>query len=92
MAISNPIRPDGHFADLSDQGHRDALEHRNPGGRPPEKCDKASAFLTEKLTQRDCKAWGADGAIHRLADGAIHRLAKRTVPSALWYLENVNDP
>jgi hypothetical protein len=29
---------------------------RNLGGRPPEKCDKASAFLTEKLTQRDCKA------------------------------------
>ncbi len=56
MAIGNPIRADGHFADLSDQGHRDALEHRNPGGRPPEKCDRASAFLTEKLTQRDCKA------------------------------------
>ncbi len=29
MAIGNPIRPDGHFADLSDQGDRDALEHRN---------------------------------------------------------------
>ncbi len=29
---------------------------RNPGGRPPEKCDKAIAFLTGKLTQSDCKA------------------------------------
>ena len=56
MAIGKPIRPDGHCALLSDQGDRDALENRNPGGRPPEKCDKASAFLTEKLTQRDCKA------------------------------------
>ena len=92
MAIGKPIRPDGHFALLSDQGDRDALENRNPGGRAPEKCDMASAFLTEKLTQRDCKAWGADGAIHLLADGAIHRLAKRTVPSALWYLENVDGP
>ncbi|MGA2705838.1 MAG: hypothetical protein ABSH35_32745 [Isosphaeraceae bacterium] len=67
MAIGNPIRPHGHFADLSDQGDRDALENRNFGGRPPEKCDKASAFLTEKLTQRDCKAcdlineWVAQG-------------------------------
>ena len=58
MAIGKPIRPDGHCALLSDQGDRDALENRNPGGRPPEKCDKASAFLTEKLTQRDCKACG----------------------------------
>jgi hypothetical protein len=29
---------------------------RNPGGRPPEKCDKAIAFLTGKLTQSDCRA------------------------------------
>ena len=29
---------------------------RNTGGRPPEKCDKAIVFLTEKLTQSDCKA------------------------------------
>ena len=56
MAIGNPIRADGHFAFLSDQGDQNALEHRNPGRKPPEKCDKASAFLTEKLTRRDCKA------------------------------------
>ena len=67
MAIGKPIRPDGHCALLSDQGDRDALENRNPGGRPPEKCDNASAFLTKKLTQRDCKAcdlikeWVAQG-------------------------------
>ena len=30
VAIGNPIRADGHFADLSDQGDRDALEHRPP--------------------------------------------------------------
>jgi hypothetical protein len=29
VAIGNPIRADGHFADLSDQGDRDALENRN---------------------------------------------------------------
>ncbi len=29
---------------------------RNPGGRPPEKLDKAIEFLIERLTQRDCKA------------------------------------
>jgi len=29
---------------------------RNPGGRPPVKCDKAIAFLTEKLTGGDRKA------------------------------------
>lgn len=29
---------------------------RNPGGRPSEKCDKAIAFLTRKLTEGDCKA------------------------------------
>ena len=29
---------------------------RNLGGRPPEKCDKAIAFLTEKLTGGDRKA------------------------------------
>ncbi|MGA2702049.1 MAG: hypothetical protein ABSH35_13260 [Isosphaeraceae bacterium] len=28
MAIGKPIRPDGHFALLSDQGDRDALENR----------------------------------------------------------------
>ncbi len=28
MAIGNPIRADGHFALLSDQGDRDALENR----------------------------------------------------------------
>ncbi|HKM83947.1 MAG TPA: hypothetical protein VJY15_23695 [Candidatus Acidoferrum sp.] len=28
MAIGNPIRADGHFAALSDQGDRDALENR----------------------------------------------------------------
>jgi len=55
VAIGKPIRRDGHFAFLSDQGAQNALEHRNPGRRPPEKCDKASAFLTEKLTRRDCK-------------------------------------
>jgi hypothetical protein len=67
VAIGKPIRADGHFAFLSDQGDQNALEHRNPGRWPPEKCDKASAFLTEKLTQRDCKAcdliheWVAQG-------------------------------
>ena len=30
MAIGKPIRPDGHFALLSDQGDRDALENRPP--------------------------------------------------------------
>ena len=30
VAIGNPIRADGHFALLSDQGDRDALEHRPP--------------------------------------------------------------
>ena len=29
MAIGKPIRRDGHCADLSDQGDRDALENRN---------------------------------------------------------------
>jgi hypothetical protein len=29
---------------------------RNPGGRPPEKCDKAIEFLTEKLSQGDQRA------------------------------------
>ena len=29
MAIGKPIRRDGHRADLSDQGGRDALENRN---------------------------------------------------------------
>ena len=32
VAIGNPIRADGHFAALSDQGDRDALENRPPLG------------------------------------------------------------
>ena len=74
---------------------------RNPGGRPPEKCDKAIAFLTEKLTKGDCKAcdlineWiaggGAKGTIFN-AKRAMEEDGRLVVDDSkkpqIWHLVN----